>query len=173
MSAEVLAIKKAVFLAALSKGLTVAEAAQLGGYCRRHFDRLRNDDEEFAADWTTAECVGTDHLLKEIRRRAFEGCRKPIVHQGAIVLHRVYDQRTGFETLEELWLHEYSDTLAMFLLKSRDPLRFDDAVRRAALERQWNKEDGKTDKTLVPAEAVVALIEALEAQKAAKADHAA
>jgi hypothetical protein len=47
--------------------------------------------------------------------------------------------------LEELWLREYSDVLLMMLLKTRDPERFDDSVRRAKFERQWAKEDGKTD----------------------------
>lgn len=52
--------------------------------------------------------IGGTALEDEARRRAFEGFDKPIVHQGVIT-----------DTVKE-----YSDTLAIFLLKAHFPEKY-------------------------------------------------
>jgi hypothetical protein len=131
--------------------VSVSAACKLAALSRSTAYTWRSEDAEFATAWDEAIAAGTDLLIDEVRRRAVDGTRRPIMHQGKIC-YRVTDAGD----LEELWLREYSDTLLMFLLKSRDRERFDDAAARAKLERQWAKEDGKTDSSLVPLPAVVA-----------------
>jgi hypothetical protein len=139
-------IKRAAFLESLAKGVSVSAAFKLATLSRSAAYAWRDKDPEFSARWKEAIASGTDMLIDEMRRRAVEGVRKPIMHQGRIC-YRLRDSGD----VEELWVCEYSDTLAMFLAKSRDPERYDDGARRARLERQWAKEDGKTGQQPCPA----------------------
>jgi hypothetical protein len=75
--------------------------------------RWRDDDQAFAKDWEAAKAAGLDALEDEALRRAYEGYDKPIVHQGIIT-----------DTVKE-----YSDTLAIFLLKGGKPEKYRDNAR--------------------------------------------
>ena len=70
--------------------------------------RLRHADPDFAADWDSAVEDALDALEEEVRRRAIEGVEKPVHYQG---------QRVDSVT-------QYSDQLAMFLLRGRRPQIF-------------------------------------------------
>jgi hypothetical protein len=83
--------KRKIILAAISDGLTVAEAAKCAGCSWRAIYDWRNADPTFDADFKTAYSAGTDIYEAEARRRAFE---------------------------------DKSDVLLIFLLKCRDPHRF-------------------------------------------------
>lgn len=65
----------------------------------------RKSDPTFAAAWDAALEVGVTALEDEVKRRAFEGNDKPIFHQGEQIAT----------------VREYSDSLAMFVLKGRIP----------------------------------------------------
>lgn len=82
--------KRQIILDAISRGLTIAEAAQAAGMGRRTVSEWRTDDAEFAREFENAYDAGTDCYEAEARKRAFD----------------------------------QSDALLIFLLKQRDPKRF-------------------------------------------------
>lgn len=84
----------------------------------------RNEDPEFAKSWDEAKAIGLDALEDEATRRAYEGSEKPVFHQGV---------QCGT-------IREYSDTLAIFLLKGGKPEKFRDNVK---LEHSGAIEFGK------------------------------
>lgn len=90
------------FLAQLAKSPNVAGAARAAGVTRDAAYKRRRVDEEFAAAWDDAIEAGTDELVGEAYRRAFQGSEKPVFYRG---------DECGR-------VREYSDTLAIFLLKS-------------------------------------------------------
>lgn len=97
--------KQGAFLAALEQTGNVTRAAEHVGVDRRLFYRLREKDPTFAEAWQRALLIGIEALEDEARRRAFEGYNKPVFQQGAQV---------GT-------IREFSDTLAIFLLKGAKP----------------------------------------------------
>jgi hypothetical protein len=101
--------KKSAFCAALAaSGGNVARACEAIDVARITAYRWRADDPEFAKAWDEAKAIGLDALEDEATRRAFEGCEKPVFHQGTMC---------GT-------VREYSDTLAIFLLKGGKPEKF-------------------------------------------------
>ena len=82
--------KKALILAAVAKGWTVAEAAKCANISRRTLFQWKSEDPEFEAAFRHAYDTGSDCFEREARRRAFKE----------------------------------SDILLMFLMKQRDPKRF-------------------------------------------------
>jgi hypothetical protein len=82
--------RREIVLDAISRGLTVDEAAREAGIGRRTLFDWRADDEDFRRDFQLAYDAGTDVFEAEARRRAFNE----------------------------------SDLLLIFLLKCRDPERF-------------------------------------------------
>lgn len=97
--------KKQDFLSALSKGLSVTDAASKVSMSRRGMYDARDVDLEFKKEWDSAIEEGTDLLEDEARRRAVEGTDHPVIHLGVIT--------DTYKT--------YSDTLLIFLLKARRP----------------------------------------------------
>lgn len=94
----------------------LAECCQVGKACRAlkisrsAAYQWRSEDEQFRAAWDRAMKVGLTALEDEAHRRAFDGTLKPI-YQGGVKCGTV---------------REYSDTLAIFLLKSHDPEKYRD-----------------------------------------------
>lgn len=93
------------FLAALAEAPNVAAACQAAGVGRSTAYDHRRGSPEFAAAWEAALDAGTDALVGECYRRARHGAERP-VYQGG--------EKVGSVT-------EYSDTLAIFLLKAHRP----------------------------------------------------
>jgi hypothetical protein len=147
------------FIAELESGATVERAAAFSGLPLRTAYNIRKREPEFAEAWESALAVGVWALEREAHRRAVEGVRKPVWYKG----RRAID-------VDGLPAHvlEYSDTLLILLLKARDPQRYCDRARTAALERKWAVEDqrNRTGAT-TPAAGVVALLDALAAKLAA------
>ena len=106
------AARLAVFLKALSLGHTVTAAAAEAGMDRRVLYRLRAADPKFAGRWQAALDAHADGSLdpleEEARRRALEGCEKPIYRGGTLVGHS----------------RDYSDSMLMFLLKAKYPEKY-------------------------------------------------
>lgn len=99
---------KTHFLAALAAGRSVRVAAQLAGIAPSTAYKWRAADAEFQAEWCAAEEAGTDIIEEEAFRRAVTGVEKPVYRGGEVVGH----------------VSDYSDTMLMFLLKSRRPERY-------------------------------------------------
>src|SRR5207244_2289826 len=70
----------------------------------------RAADAEFAEAWDDAEAAGTDRLEDEAYRRGHDGVAKPVFRKGGACGE----------------VQQYSDSLLMFLLKSRRPGKYRD-----------------------------------------------
>jgi hypothetical protein len=105
--------RKAAFCAALAaSGGNVSRACQAVDIARMTAYEWRDEDPAFAAAWERAKAIGMDALEDEATRRAFEGFDRPIVHQGVITAT----------------MREYSDTLAIFLLKGGKPEKYRERI---------------------------------------------
>lgn len=96
------------FCHVLSETCNVGRACKAIEISRQTAYRWRSEMPEFAEAWDQAMKIGVTALEDEAHRRAFEGFDKPIVHQGVIM-----------DTVKE-----YSDTLAIFLLKAHNPDKY-------------------------------------------------
>jgi hypothetical protein len=103
------------FLAALAASPNVSAAASAAGIDRKTAYNRQKSDPDFAVAWDDALDQSTDNLVGEAYRRATRGTENPVFYQGAECGH----------------VREYSDTLAIFLLKSHRP-----AVYRETVEQQ-------------------------------------
>lgn len=97
--------KITAFLSVLAGTANVTAAAAAIGVSRQALYNRREVDSEFAAAWSTAEKLGVEGMKDEVNRRAFIGVDEPVFYQGG----------------ECGAIRKYSDTLAMFLIKARDP----------------------------------------------------
>jgi len=100
--------KKQEFLLALADNPNVTKAAEKINISRVCLYDERKKDDVFAADWEVAVEIGIQALEDEAQRRAFEGTLK-LSKFGAF--------------------KEYSDTLAIFLLKAYNPNKFNPPIR--------------------------------------------
>lgn len=100
--------EREAFIAHLREMPNVTRAARLVGRTRNGFHNYRKIDPEFDKAWVDAIDEGIESLEAEVHRRAFEGVDKPVTFQGVIT--------DSYK--------EYSDTLAMFLLKAHRPDKY-------------------------------------------------
>lgn len=98
------------FLATLADTGSVVRAVKAAGIHRSTAYDHRESDKAFADAWKEAETISVEVMESEARRRAVEGCKRPVFHAG---------KRVG-EVLE------YSDTLLIFLLKAHKPDKYRD-----------------------------------------------
>lgn len=106
--------KLAAFCTALAETCNVGKACKAVDIARQTAYRWREEMPAFAEAWDKAMKIGVTALEDEAHRRAFEGYDKPIVHQGVVM-----------DTCKE-----YSDTLAIFLLKAHAPDKYRENVRQ-------------------------------------------
>lgn len=119
----------AAFCAALAtSGGNVSRACEAVDISRMTAYNWREENPEFAAAWDRAKAIGLDALEDEATRRAFEGTDKPVFHQG----------------MECGTIREYSDTLAIFLLKGGKPEKY-----RERVSQELTGKDGGPVKTRV------------------------
>jgi hypothetical protein len=97
--------RREAFLRHLRATGNVSSAAEAVGLARSGVYALRQADAGFRAAWDDAVEAALDDLEAELRRRAMEGTERPVFHRG--------------ETVGTI--RNYSDSLAMFLLRSRRP----------------------------------------------------
>jgi hypothetical protein len=101
------------FLASLALTPNVAQACREARVTRAGAYKAREADPEFAAAWDAALEESTDDLVGEAYRRAREGTVKPVYYKG---------EKCG-------GIREYSDTLAIFLLKAHRRSVYGDKVQ--------------------------------------------
>lgn len=104
---------KPAFLRSLAADMTVTEACEAAGISRDGAYKARQADEDFALAWADVEEKSTESMEREAYRRAVEGTDKPVFQGKELVGH----------------VREYSDTLLIFMLKSRRPERYRDNVK--------------------------------------------
>jgi hypothetical protein len=102
--------RQAKFLKMLSEGQAVQYICEQMNLGRHTVYGWRERYPEFRKAWDEALEVSTEMLEREAFRRAHDGCDEPVFHQGQVC---------GYIT-------KYSDTLLIFLLKSRKPERYRD-----------------------------------------------
>lgn len=96
------------FLEALRQSPNISAAARAARVCRSTVYDWRESNAEFAAAWNDALAEAIDNLEGECYRRSFQGVTKPVFYKG--------EECGGIQ--------EYSDTLAIFLLKGHRPERY-------------------------------------------------
>lgn len=105
----------AAFCAALAaSGGNVSRACEAVDISRISAYKWRNEDPVFSEAWDEAKRIGIEALEDEALRRAYEGTNRPVFHAG----------------IECGAIKEYSDTLAIFLLKGAKPEKYRDNVRQ-------------------------------------------
>jgi hypothetical protein len=102
------ALKKQQFLVAFAKCGLVAQACRDACVGSKTVYRWRQGDDVFAEQWEEIESQVNDALEAEAMRRAVEGVKRPVFHQG---------EHVGDVT-------DYSDSLLIQLLKARKPEKF-------------------------------------------------
>lgn len=119
--------RRAKFLARLAAGHTVSAAARVTGLTRQRLYQLRNEDQEFAAEWQDAEEQGTDKIEEEAFRRAVKGVRstEPIYFMGVKVGEKV--------------VVRYSDGLIQTLLKARRPDKYRELYKHEHTGKDGNE----------------------------------
>lgn len=138
--------KLTAFCAALAETCNVGRACAAVGISRWTAYHWRKEMPDFAQAWDEAMKAGLLALEDEAHRRAFEGVDKPLTHQGQFTYLRDFDAidpetgerypphmapvlkdeqgRPRFATMKE-----YSDTLAIFLLKAHAPEKYRENTR--------------------------------------------
>lgn len=148
----------AAFIAALAESGIVAKACEAVDIARRTAYEWREEHPAFAEAWDKALKIGITALEDEAARRAFLGTDKPLVHQGQktpeferdangeiVYYERVVEIKVDGVTVERVekvpkfkrdakggivyqTMKEYSDTLAIFLLKAHAPEKYRENV---------------------------------------------
>ena len=95
----------AAFFDAFRETGIVKEAAAIAEIDRSTVYAERKSDPEFARLWEEIEEDTTQAMEREAIRRGMTGVEKPVFHKGEVCGH----------------VKEYSDTLLIFMLKSRRP----------------------------------------------------
>lgn len=116
-----------MFLDHLRQEPNITTAARWAGYTRQYVYELRKADPAFAKAWDEALEESIDLCEAELHRRAFDGMLKPVFYLGKRI-------RGG--------VREYSDTLAIFLMKAHRPEKYRETVRQ--------EHTGKDGKDLIP-----------------------
>jgi hypothetical protein len=101
------------FLAALKNTPNVSGACRSAGISRRAAYDHRDRDDAFARAWDDALAESTDDLVGECYRRAKDGTARPVFYKG---------DECGA-------IREFSDTLAIFLLKNHRPEVYSERVK--------------------------------------------
>ncbi len=92
---------------------TVSDACKAAGVGRTTVYRARQEDEAFALAWHDLEEQTTERMEREAHRRGVMGVERDVYYQGQVV---------GAE-------RQFSDTLLIFMLKSRKPDVYRDNVK--------------------------------------------
>lgn len=145
--------RDATFFDEFARSANVSAACALAGYSRTSVYEWRNADVEFAKRWENAENDATVNLEAEMYRRAVMGVTQyePMLYKGKLVHTRE--------------ITTYSDTLAIFLAKARNPDKYRERIEMTVNWRQEARSMG-----LDPEQHLQAMIEHARAQLEANAN---
>lgn len=126
---------------AIALGHSVLGASNITGVARSAIYKWVSEDEKFAADMRAAQDKSLDVYEEETYRRAVEGTRDLVIHEGQpvfvwqndegeIIPYDSYKEREEFEAagykLAPVYKTKYSDTLAIFRMKGLAPEKYAD-----------------------------------------------
>lgn len=97
--------QKLKFLKAFEELGTISAACLDAKIPRRTVYNWRQEDEAFAVAWSEIELATTEEMEREAYRRGVKGVEEPVFNRGLIVGS----------------VQKFSDTLLIFMLKSRRP----------------------------------------------------
>lgn len=100
-----------VFLDELRRNPNVTAASQKAGISRFFAYKRREQSPTFATAWEECYKEGIECWAAECARRGLEGYEEPVVYQGKIAM----------QDGKPVTVRKFSDNLAMFMLKQRDP----------------------------------------------------
>ena len=100
-----MAVRKTCFIELLRRSANVSRAAREAGIASSTVYRQRAGSKTFAQDWDNAVAEALDALEEAVMGRVRDGVARPVFYAGAQV---------GT-------VHQFSDQLAMFVLKSKRP----------------------------------------------------
>ncbi|MEO0412944.1 MAG: hypothetical protein AAF221_14015 [Pseudomonadota bacterium] len=143
--------RKAAFLEALSASANVSLSCQSANVSRTAVYAAKHNDPDFAAAWADAMHMALDALEAELIRRAIEGTENTQFYQGKPI-----------GTVKS-----YSDSLAMFLLKSNRPHVYGDLKTAIADVQDAEIDDVQREGAL---KRLLDALEKLEAKQAAPAE---
>lgn len=145
--------KETDFCAVLAETGIVSTACKAIGITRATAYNRKKESADFAVRWNESLQIGITALEDEVHRRAFEGVDKPLVYQGQFTpLFTEAKDGDGNVILEPgivegemrpkmiplldddgrqqyATMKEYSDTLAIFLLKAHNPEKYRDNIK--------------------------------------------
>ena len=100
-----MAVRRTCFIELLRRTANVSRAAREAGLVSSTVYRQRAKSKSFAADWDNAVAEALDALEESVMERVRDGVSRPIFYGG---------EQVGT-------VRQYSDQLAMFVLKSKRP----------------------------------------------------
>jgi hypothetical protein len=122
--------KELAFFSVLAETANVSRACSAVSIARQTAYNRYEEDKEFAEKWEQAVAVGICALEDEANRRAFEGVDKPVFYQGQRTGQWVdkdgkpTESKEGAVAFKPNVIREYSDTLAIFMLKAHKPEKY-------------------------------------------------
>lgn len=145
--------RDATFFEEFARSANVSAACALAGYSRTSVYEYRRNDPEFAQLWEKADQEATVNLEAEMYRRATFGVTRyePMLYKGKVVVTKE--------------ITEYSDTLAIFLAKARNPDKYRERIEMTVNWRQEARSMG-----LDPEQHLQTMIEHARAQLEANAN---
>lgn len=119
--------EKRAFLRAYAESGSVRLGTMAAKVDRSTHYKWLADDEQYAAAFEEAKEYAADKLEDEARRRAEQGTKKLVIYKGAPVMVPS-DPSDLNSPLVPLYEHQYSDVLAIFLLKGMRPDKYRERV---------------------------------------------
>jgi hypothetical protein len=120
---------QATFLEAFANNANMRAACKAAGVDRNTVYAWQEHDEAFSFRFKQAEADANDVIRAAIYQRGLQGIDKPLHWQGRMVMEDVPDPRhPGKMIRRRVTVKDYSDTLLIFLAKSRMP-EFRDKVQ--------------------------------------------
>lgn len=122
--------KRLAFLAVLAETGMIAKACAGAGISRSAAYEWRAEESGFAREWEKALGIGITALEDEAHRRGFDGVEKHVYHLGQVCgeWKDSAGKRCSPDAEDAVFhphiVREYSDTLAIFLLKSHRPDKY-------------------------------------------------
>lgn len=124
------AAKKRAFLAAFVETASVTHACKILGINRATHYAWLEEDAEHKENFAKSLNMAADHLEDECLRRGYRGTVRPVMYRGEVCYQDVSekDAETGQMTVKRkpLVIRDYSDNLAMFMLKGMRPEKYRD-----------------------------------------------
>ncbi len=124
-----MAVRRTCFIELLRRTANVSRAAREAGLASSTVYRRRAKSKAFAADWDNAVAEALDALEESVMERVRDGVSRPIFYGG---------EQVGT-------VRQYSDQLAMFILKSKRPEIYNRLPHPVAEAEEMTEAEAETE----------------------------